>query len=118
MKKISMKKVIEETCSEDYEAALFRAVIRQIGLPFQEIFNNPYDFRTASGGVSGFTYYRDTEPFARRNILNILECLWSFEDEIGEPLKKNDSNKLNWLAWFALEHMIDKIIVYKESSNL
>lgn len=110
-----MKEVIEKTCWEDYQEKLFRAVVRQ-GPDWSEIWERPEDFRDAGAGVSGFIYYSDTEPFAKRNMVEIMQCLNDFEDEIGEPLKKDNDNLLNWLAWFALEHVIDKVMAYKEGS--
>ena len=115
----TMKKVIAETCytGDGREEQLFRAVISQTGAGWNEIYSRPEDFRNANYGVSGFTYYSDTEKFAKRNIDSILFCLANFEEEIGEPLKKDSSNYLNWLAWFALEHIIDKVMYYKEDKG-
>jgi len=115
MKTQRMKDVIEATCSEQYEKTLFRAVVKQLGPTWNEIWERTEDFRDAGAGVSGFIYYSETEPFARRNLENILLCLNDFESEIGEPLKKNNDNLMNWYAWFALEHIIDRIMMYKEN---
>ena len=109
----TMSAVIKETCHEDYEEQLFKAVIRQVG-SWKDVYERPEDHRDASAGVSGFIYYTDTEKFAKRNIENILKCLTDFESEIGEPLKKDIDNLLNWYAWFALEHIVDKVMCYKE----
>ncbi|MBW2411902.1 MAG: hypothetical protein JRF72_19070 [Deltaproteobacteria bacterium] len=108
-----MEKVIEKTCWDPESKDLFRAVVRQVGR-WADMWEYPEDFRDASAGVSGFCYYSDTEPFAEKNIRNILHCLNEFEEEIGEPLKKDNDNLLNWYAWFALEHIVDKIMVFKE----
>ena len=115
MKTQRMKDVVEATCSEQYERALFRAVVRQMGSTWNELWEHPEDFRDASAGISGFTYYSETEPFAKRNLENIVLCLNDFESEIGEPLKKDKDNLMNWYAWFALEHIIDRIMTYKEN---
>ena len=112
----TMKSVINETCHEDYEGKLFRAVMRQLSATWDEVWEYPENFRTADAGVGGFTYYNETEPFARRNMVEIMQCLNEFEQELGEPLKKDNDNLLNWLAWFALEHIIDKVMVCKESA--
>jgi hypothetical protein len=111
---MKMKSAIEKTCFEEYEKNLFQAVMRQMGATWPEVWEYPMDYRDASAGVSGFTYYSETKPFAKRNIEDILACLNTFEDEIGEPLKKDNDNLLNWYAWFALEHIIDKIVCLKE----
>ena len=110
-----MKDVIKETCYEGYEEALSLAVMRQMGATWNELWEHPEDFRDASAGISGFIYYSETEPFAKRNLENIVLCLNDFESEIGEPLKKDKDNLLNWYAWFALEHIIDRIMMYKEN---
>jgi len=111
--KLTMKNVIDKTCFEDHESRLFRAVVRQVG-DWQSMVENPEDYRDAGAGVSGFIYYSETQPFAKRNIEDILACLNDFEQEIGEPLKKDNDNLLNWYAWFALEHIVQKIMDYKE----
>ena len=112
---MKMKDVIDATCYDHEEKQLFRAVMRQMGATWDEVWEYPMDYRDAGAGVSGFIYHSETMPFAKRNIENILYCLNQFEDEIGEPLKKDNDNLLNWYAWFALEHIIDKVVCYKES---
>lgn len=115
--KTAMKKVIEKTCYEYYEQALFRSVIRQMNPSWDEVWERPEDYRDAGAGVGGFIYYSETEKFAKNNIENIVRCLNDFEDELGEPLKKDNDNIMNWYAWFALEHVIDKVMVYKEGGH-
>lgn len=112
--KMTMKKVINETCHTDHERSLFRAVIRQIGC-WEEVWDCPENFRDASGGITGFINCRDTHRFAKKTIESIVYCLNEFEAEIGEPLRKDSRDLLNWYAWFALEHIIDRIMMYKES---
>ena len=109
-----MSTVIEKTCYTDREKSLFRAVMRQMSASWREVWANPTDYRDAGAGVGGFIYCCDTEPFAKRNLLNILLELTEFEEELGEPLKKDADSPLNWYAWFALEHTIDKVIQAKE----
>jgi len=115
--KPTMKKVIDETCYTDEEKALFRAVMRQMGNDWSEVWEYPSDYRDARTGVSGFIYYNETEAFSKKQLVNILPVLNNFEDELGEPLKKDNDNLFNWYAWFALEHIIDKVMYYKESHN-
>ena len=110
----TMKSVIKETCHTEEEERLFKAVVRQFG-DWKQMFEYPMDYRDASAGVSGFIYYTDTEKFAKRNIEEIITVLAEFEEELGEPLKKDTDNILNWYAWFALEHIVDKIMGYKET---
>ena len=114
MKAPRMKDVIEATCNESAEGELFRAVMRQMGATWGEVWEYPEDYRDAGAGVSGFIYYSETKPFAKRNLENILLCLNDLEQDLGEPLKKNNDHLLNWYAWFSLEHIIDKIMMYKE----
>ena len=110
-----MKDVIDKTCYSDEEKKLFRAVMRQMGADWSEVWDHPMDFRDAGAGVSGFVYYTETEAFAERNTYEILYCLNQFEAELGEPLKKDNDSLMNWYAWFALEHIIDKVMYAKES---
>jgi len=93
---------------------LAKKVLNQMGASWQEIKECPYNYRDAGAGVSGFIYYSETEPFAKRNIELILQTLNEFEQEMGEPLKKDNNNLLNWYAWFALENTIQEIIDYLE----
>lgn len=93
---------------------LAKKVLNQMGTNWSDIIEYPTDYRDAGAGVSGFIYYSETEAFAKRNIELILEALRDFEEEIGESLKKDDSNLLNWYAWFALENTIQEVINFKE----
>lgn len=99
---------------------LARKVFNQMGQSWSDIIEYPEDFRDASAGVSGFIYYKDTVAFAKRNLALITKALHEFEQEIGTPLKKptdDETQYLNWLAWFALENTIDEVIQYKESGS-
>lgn len=109
----TMKTVINTMCNSEEEEKMFRAVVKQFG-DWDSLFTYPEDCRDASAGVSGFIYYVDTEKFAKRQIVNILHVLNDFEEEIGEPLIKDNDNLLNWYAWFALEHTVQLIMDYKE----
>ncbi len=113
MSKPTMEEVRNETCYSDEEKNLFDAVMEQMGADWDELWKYPSDSRDASAGVSGFIYYTDTESFAEKNIRIILACLQTFEEECG-ILTKDKDNILNWYAWFALEHIIDKIVRFKE----
>lgn len=111
---MKMKDVIEKTCYTKDEKRLFKQVMRQMSATWEEVWEHPMDYRDAGAGVSGFIYYSETELFARMNIDAILNCLNQFEDELGKPLKKDSGNLLNWYAWFALEHIIDKVMQAKD----
>jgi len=93
---------------------LAKKVFDQMNASWNELKQYPSDYRDAGAGVGGFIYYTDTNKFAKRNIELILETLNDFEDEIGEPLKKDNNNLLNWYAWFALEHVVQEVIDYLE----
>jgi len=97
---------------------LARKVFNQMSASWKEIIKYPEDFRDAGAGVGGFIYYNETVPFAKQNMTLITRALHEFEQEIGMPLKKptdDETQYLNWLAWFALENTIDDVIQYKES---
>ncbi len=90
-------------------------VFNQMGASWQEIKEHPMDYRDASGGVSGFIYYNETEPFAKRNVELILDAMKEFYTDVGEcPNWKEEPNILNWCAWFALERVIQEVIDYVE----
>lgn len=115
MKNIIMKRVINETCNSPEEKKLFRAVVRQIGIGWKEVFECVENFQDASAGVSGFITYHDTHKFAARHIENIFEIVEEFEEECGS-CEKPSENLLNWYAWFILEHIVQKIIRFKEDN--
>ena len=108
-----MEKVISEVCNSEDHAELFRAVIEQIGGDWPEIYKYAEDYQNASGGISGFIYYCDTEKFARDNAAIINTVLWEFEEDCG-TLTKDKNNPLNWMAWFAVEYIAGLIVDYKE----
>lgn len=113
MNKITKKEFLEQSRNPE----LAKRVLKQMGADWKEIIAYPEDYRNAGAGVSGFIYYSETEKFAKRNIELILKALNEFEEEIGEPLKKDNDNYLNWLSWFALENTIQEIMDYKESKE-
>lgn len=115
------------------DATLIRSTVRQFGgwkyfkESAQDIANHG-----AAGGFSGFTYYSDTVPFAKRNKAAIIayaeniaqelgesgavECIASFQclkhysqAEVAEglynPRSEAKTDIFNALAWFALEEV-------------
>lgn len=112
---------------------LVRAVVRQIG--GWESFTShaeDVDDHGAAGGFTGFIYYSDTVPFARKNRKEIIDVAKELADDIGQGVFKmiamfrclngdytegeiaeaiyngkseNDVQILNALAWFALEEV-------------
>lgn len=109
--------------------ALVRAVIRQAGgwQSFSEMAQDVAN-HGADGGFSGFIYYGDTVPFAKRNKAAILEACKQMADDLGESLygmiagfnclkisegeaaegihnaRSDDHTQvMNALAWYALE---------------
>lgn len=123
---------IKNFISQSYiEGKLIRAVIRQFGNweYFQQCANDVAN-SGASAAWKGFTYCRDTVPFARRNKQLILSCakrqadecrigLYEFigrfnclqleDQEVVKAIYEKDSseraNVYNALAWFALEEV-------------
>jgi len=113
--KRTKKDFLENHCSCP---ELAKKVLNQMTVSWSEIIQYPMDYRDASVGIGGFIYYTETEGFAKRNIELILETLEEFEEELGEPLKKNNTGStLNWYAWFALEYVIDEVVRYIEEGE-
>lgn len=111
-------KTKKEYLQKSNKPDLAKVVLKQLELDFNELLERPNDFRDASAGISGFIYYSETTKFAKDNLWLITKALNEFESEIGEPLKKpidDETQYLNWLAWFALESVIDEIIQLQES---
>lgn len=99
------------------------AVLRQAGLTLAEHEGLDGQLRdVAKGGADagwhGFTYYTETTAFAERHYKAIMAAVIEFERETGQPFGETTKNRngeygtyraadeteaLNWLAWFALE---------------
>ena len=133
----TLKKFIAES---HIDAKLVRAVVRQIGgwESFTEKAQDVYR-HGASGGFSGFIYYADTVPFAKKNRKEIVDLAKNIADDVGEGVFKliagfrclsgdysegeiaeaiysskseNDTQVLNALAWFALEEVCRSYVDY------
>lgn len=133
----TLKKFIAES---HVDAKLVRAVVRQIGgwESFTEKVQDVYR-HGADGGFSGFIYYADTVPFAKKNRKEIVELAKNIADDFGEGVFKmiagfrclsgdysegeiaeaiynikseNDTQVLNALAWFALEEVCRSYVDY------
>lgn len=118
---MTIKEFVETHCSGESEKRLFRAVMKQIG-DWKGVFQNPEDYRNAKEGVNGFCYGAQTVPFAKKNIVDILNVLNEYEHELGKPLNTkpcdaDESSLFNWYAWFALEHCVQLIIDYNEINS-
>jgi len=125
---------------------LIRSVVRQIG-GWDEFKERAPDVAAygADGGFSGFIYYADTVPFAKRNKAIILEYAESMAGDIGADggalgliagfnclsdltaldvasaiYKRNDDNAqqvFNALAWFAVEEVSRSYVGLMESAK-
>jgi hypothetical protein len=122
---MQQKQFIEESA---IPAKLARAVVRQMG--GWDCFKESAEDVTnhgASAGVSGFIYYSETLPFAKKHRADIAKLVEQLADEIGEDViamvkcwrcmedattaeiaaglygRGDDTQVLNGLAWFALE---------------
>lgn len=133
----TLKKFIAES---HIDAKLVRAVVRQIGGWESFTEKAQYVYRHgADGGFSGFSYYCDTVPFAKKNRKEIVELAKNIADDFGEGVFKmiagfrclsgdysegeiaeaiynskseNDTQVLNALAWFALEEVCRSYVDY------
>lgn len=91
---------------------LFRRTLNAGGVNWSDLVNYTSNyFDPYSGSVRGMIYYSDTEKFAKRNIEEILEVLWEYNEETGSDLFPR-SSVLNWLAWFAWETMMHELDTY------
>ena len=107
--KLSKKKFIESSRNPE----LTKAVLNQCGVDWADLTAYPLDYRDASTGVSGFIYYSETVEFAKQHLVLIMNALNEFENEIGVPMKKptdDETQFYNWMAWFALETVIDELM--------
>ena len=91
---------------------LAKKVLNQLGASFADLIECPIDYRDAGAGVSGFIYYSETVPFAKRNLMLIMNALNEFESECGLLNKPTDDETAyyNWLAWFALETTVQEVM--------
>ena len=99
---------------------LAEAVLDQMGMDWEEIIERPYDFSDASAGVSGFIYYSETVKFAEDHYEAIRKEYEEFKEEMGGEVKHPDylsdgkTAYLNWMAWFALEIIMQDVIYETE----
>lgn len=99
---------------------LAKKVLRQMSASWAELYKYPKNYRDASAGVNGFINYCETEPFARRNLELIIRVQSDYEEETGCHLSGNQhfkSNFFNFMAWFALETIVDEVMRYKEDKE-
>jgi len=97
--------------------SLHKEVLKQGGVKWSELKNNPEDYYTAnSGSVHGMIYYSDTVKFAKKHHLKILQILDEFENECGllsnKPSPMDETQYFNWLSWFAWESMMSEFISF------
>ena len=137
-----MKPTIAQFCKASHlPESLIRATIRQAGGwdSFREMAPDVTN-HGADCGFHGFTYYRDTEPFAKRNKEAILEACQNMADDMGEslydmiggfnclkisgseaaeaihnPRSNERTNVLNALAWFSLEEVSRSFTDWQDS---
>lgn len=128
-----MKTLKSFTTESHLNASLLRSVVRQFGgFEYFKQYANDVSNYGAAGGFSGFTYYSDTVPFAKRNkaliielakeldsqlefvgllaFLNSFNCLKDCtQDSIAMALYTGKGDDViqvfNGLAWFALEEV-------------
>jgi hypothetical protein len=80
-----MKKLSDFINNSSVPARLIRSTVRQVGgwAEFTERAEDIFE-HGAAGGFSGFIYYSDTLPFARRNMRDILTVARDLAQCIGE----------------------------------
>lgn len=115
MSRVTKAEVREKAFHSLNERLLFDAVLK-VGPDWKDLWDRPIDYRDASTGIPGFTYYTETHKFTKDNILRILELIEEEEEQIGEQIvhPKDCPDIANWLAWFTLEWVVQRIWNYKE----
>jgi hypothetical protein len=126
---LTLKKFVSETHLDE---SLVRSVVRQVGGwgSFTEMAEDVSN-HGADGGFSGFVYYSDTVPFAKRNLDALLRTCRDMARDFGDgdeyqliagfnclkmtvgevagaihnPKHEDRTTVLNALAWFALEEV-------------
>ena len=93
---------------------LSKAVLKQMGATWKEVWENPSDFRDAGAGVSGFIYYAETHEFYVKNQKLIDNCIMDYIEMTGIEFKTENLLDKNWKSWFALETTIDEVMNAKE----
>jgi len=127
-----MKTIQSFIAKSNLPESLIRGVVKQVGgwTSFKEMASDVAN-HGASGGFSGFCYYSDTVPFAKRHKAVILDYAKQMADDLGEsgamsliggfnclkisadevaealynPRSDEQTNVFNALAWFALEEV-------------
>lgn len=119
MAKLSKKRFLEEFSSD---REWHKIVLKQGGVDWELIKENPYDYFAANtGSVIGMIYYKDTVKFAKKHHLKILQILDEFENECGKlerkPSPLDEDLYYNWLAYFSWEHMASQFISFFENNK-
>lgn len=93
---------------------LAKKALKAGGLSWAEIKQMGWDCYAANtGAVPGMIYYRDTEPFGKRNVTLIAKAAKEIgmSEQFAEKLADED---YNWLAWFAWEYTMSEVLNYLE----
>ena len=96
---------------------LAEKVLKAGGVEWNTIKAYPEDYYAANtGAVTGMIYYSDTVPFAKKNLVLIMNALNEFEEECGSLDKPTDDETTyyNWCAWFAWENTMSEVLNYLE----
>ena len=97
---------------------LAKKTLKTGGLSWNDIKEMGWDAYTANNGsVPGMIYYSDTVPFAKKNLVLIMNALNDFENECGLLENKptdDETTYYNWLAWFSWENTMSEVLNYLE----
>ena len=110
-----IKKELVKMVSNQDITALKKAVINDI-LDQEDpknYINDVLNMGCQSGIVTGLIYYTDTDAFAKKHIEDILDLYQEACETSCNHLNIID-NKLNWLAWFGYEMIIQELALELE----
>lgn len=102
-------KTIKQLCEvSSIPSSLIRSVIRQFGgwESFKELAEDVYNYGVA-GGYYGFTYYKDTVAFAKRNKENILLLCKDMANDTGEGGIISFLSNFSFLKDYSQEEIAD-----------
>ena len=116
-----MSKLSKKIFLENYSSFpnFHKKLLKQGDVEWSLIKENPEDYCVANNGsIPGMIYYKDTESFAKKYHLPILQILEEFEDECGKlenkPSPTDEVQYFNWLSWFAWENMMREVMIFLE----
>lgn len=98
--------------SEGLKLAVLEDIIYEVDGydDIEDFFKDLYQNGCISGMIGSLIYYTDTHKFSEQYLDDIQDLRQELGREMGEPIAiPDDTDLLNWLAWFGYEETARRI---------